>query len=528
MKILHQKSEGRRRRWLESIIAAALNARIAGVIDLFTLNISNFELMDGIRRIGWTRLAVVTVILRALMGCREPAPIERADKAPAAPRAAVELTAQVIGDDELAEGLELLRGEWKARSGGRLSVERMPLEGFADAESLTADVVIFPSRLLGTLAERGELQPVRRTVLESSGLALADIYPAIRDGEMKYGGQTLALPLGSPPLLSYWRDDLGSSVDGEASKDWPPRTWQDYRRWLGVGQPDAKQAALPLAGRTAAYTLLARALAYTEPSRRSEALFDPDTMKPGIAAPPFVRALGEIVEEMAAERDAQPEDFAAAMKRVRDGEAVATLGWPGAASEDGVASTKTVVSPPEFGPLPVAAQVFSHSQGRWQNQSLRDSVTILGAEGRLVGVSARSRNAVSAFRLCQWLTSGDVAVQLSSRSRGTLWYRASQTAAYDRWSKGDSSRQASLPVTEVVAEAFTSDTAVVLPRVPAIDEYFEALAQAVRSAEPGEDGAKAALEAAAATWEAITDRLGRESQAAAYRRHSGIEPFEPM
>jgi len=483
--------------------------------------------MDGIRRIGWTSLVLVAVILTALMGCREPAPIERADKPPAAQRAAVELIAQVIGDDELAEGLELLRGEWKGRSGGRLSVVRTSLEGFADAKSLTADVVIFPSRLLGTLAERGELQPVRRSVLESTKLSLADIYPAIRDGEMKYGDQTLALPLGSPPLLAYWRHDLQSSEVDDAPQNWPPKTWQEYRRWFGAGRPEAKKAALPLAGRAAAYTLLARALAYTEPSRRSEALFDADTMKPGIAAPPFVRALGEIVEEMAG-RGVQPADFAAAMKRVRDGEAVATLGWPGAASEEVAASTKAAASPPEFGPLPTTEQTFSQSQGRWENQSLRDSVTILGAEGRLVGVSARSRNAVSAFRLCQWLTSGDVAVQLSSRSRGTLWYRASQTAAYDRWSKGDSLRQASLPVTEVVAEALTSETAIVLPRVPAIDEYLEALAKAVRSAEPGEGGAKAALEAAAATWEAITDRLGRESQAATYRRHLGIEPFEPM
>jgi multiple sugar transport system substrate-binding protein len=133
---------------------------------------------------------------------------------------------------------------------------------------------------------------------------------------------------------------------------------------------------------------------------------------------------------------------------------------------------------------------------------------------------------VSAFKLAQWLTRGDVAVQLSSRSRSTLWYRASQASSYARWAKGETARDSETPVTEVIADLLATDAPVMVPRVPGIDEYLDSLAEAVRTAPPGEAAATAALEQAAAKWETITNRLGRQSQAKSYRRHLGIDSFE--
>jgi multiple sugar transport system substrate-binding protein len=51
--------------------------------------------------------------------------------------------------------------------------------------------------------------------------------------------------------------------------------------------------------------------------------------------------------------------------------------------------------------------------------------------------------------------------------------------------------------------------------IPGAREYTEALDQAITSAYAGEDP-KAALDAAAAKWDEITDRLGRDAQKAAY------------
>ncbi|MBA3480826.1 MAG: hypothetical protein H0T51_03330 [Pirellulales bacterium] len=446
-------------------------------------------------------LFFVAMGLIVATGCRDsaaPAPV--ATKA-SAPAAAIQLTVLVAGDEELAEGLRLLRGEWKARSGGELSVEAITLDDLQKAEPLAGDLVIFPSRWLGALAEHSQLRPLRESLLESPELGLSDIFPAIRNGEMKYGGQTLALPLGSPPLLVFSRLD---SPDQMAGSQWTP----------------------PLAGRAAAYTLLARAISYTESPQRADALFSAENMTPRIGAPPFVRALSEIKEETSAPDDATPVDFASGIQAVRSGNAVATLGWPGLLRE----ATQPVDHPADeaaaFSPLPVAEQVYSQSQADWENQTFPQPVTLLGVEGRLVGACQSSRNAVSAFKLCQWLASGDIAVQLSSRSWGTLWFRASQARVYARWAGGQAAPDSSTPVTKVVAEALAVETPVMVPRVPAIDEYMDALAEAVRTAEPGEEAVNAALSEVAAKWEAITERLGRDGQARAYRRHLGIDVLE--
>jgi hypothetical protein len=89
--------------------------------------------------------------------------------------------------------------------------------------------------------------------------------------------------------------------------------------------------------------------------------------------------------------------------------------------------------------------------------------------------------------------------------------------------KGLSIAKGGEPVTKVVASALAADAPVLVPRIPAIDEYLDALAAAVRSAPANEAAAKEALTTAAVKWDAITDRLGREGQATAYRRHLGLE-----
>src|SRR5687767_5137960 len=107
------------------------------------------------------RVAAAFCVLTATLGCSEPkrTPSETSERAGASPPpAAVKLTVLVAGDQQLAEGVRLLRGEWKARSGGELEVSTIALDELATAESPQADLLIFPSRWLGALAERGALQ----------------------------------------------------------------------------------------------------------------------------------------------------------------------------------------------------------------------------------------------------------------------------------------------------------------------------------------------------------------------------------
>jgi multiple sugar transport system substrate-binding protein len=348
---------------------------------------------------------------------------------------------------------------------------------------------------------------MRESILDAAELGLADIFPAIREGEMKYGGQTFALPLGSPPLM-LCRAAPAETIGADATA------------------PTSTPAVVyPSTDAAAAYVLIARALGYTESTRRAEAMFHPETMAPRISDAPWVRALTEIIEQREARRDQPPLNFAEAIKAVFIGQAPATLGWPSLLNQDDDAPAADSITVVEFTPLPTAEQVYSTTRQDWENQLHPQPVTLLGFEGRLVAVTEIGRNAVSAFKLAQWLACGDVAVQLSSRSDATLWYRQSQASAHTRWTGGKQRIAESPPVTEQVAHLLETENPLLIPRIPGIDEYLGALGDAVRTAAPGEAGAQAALEAAAAKWEEITEQLGREEQAGAYRRHLGIEPF---
>jgi hypothetical protein len=446
------------------------------------------------------RFLLAGILASALAGCGDsdgpPAVAPQAE--PLTPPPAVALTIQVAGDVKLAEGLRLLRGEWKARSGGELKVDSVSLEELLNAERLDGDVILFPSRLLGTLVERGDLRPLRASALSSPELGLNDIYPAIRNGEMKFGGQFYAFPLGSPPLLSF------RQLTGEGGASMAPQA-----------------AVIPNDGLSATYAFILRALGHTESYRRSEALFDSADMKPRIAEPQFVRALVELTAANANRANQPPVGFAEAMQLVGRGEASSTLGWPSALDEEFAAADGAAPRDAEFTAVTPPADVYSQSRSSWEKETNPTAVVLIGFEGRLIAVTTATRNAVPAFQLAQWLTAGDVAVGLSSRSNGTLWYRASQAGSSSKWMKGLEVVKGGEPVTKVVATALASDSPVLIPRIPAIDEYLGVLADAVRTAAADEATAKASLDGVAGKWEEITNRLGRDRQAAAYRRHLG-------
>ena len=436
----------------------------------------------------------------ALAGCGGPngPPAAAPEVEPLTPPPAVTLTIQVAGDVRLAEGLRLLRGEWKARSGGELKVDSVSLEELLNAERLDGDVILFPSRLLGTLVERGDLRPLRMSMLSSPELGLNDIYPAIRNGEMKFGGQFYAFPLGSPSLLSF------RQLPGEGAANTAPQA-----------------TIVPTDGLSAAYAFILRALGHTESYRRSEALFDPADMKPRITEPQFVRALVEMTAANANRANQPPVGFAEAMQLVASGEAASTLGWPSALDEEFAAADGAAPRDVEFTALTSPTDVYSQSRNSGEKETNPTAVVLLGFEGRLAAVTTATRNAVPAFQLAQWLTAGDVAVGLSSRSNGTLWYRASQAGASSKWMKGLEVAKGGEPVTKIVATALATDAPVLIPRIAAIDEYLNALADAVRTAPADEAAAKTALDGVAGKWEEITNRFGRDRQSAAYRRHLG-------
>lgn len=386
-----------------------------------------------------------------------------------------------MNDAELATAIAKLRGEWQARGGGESAIDEITIEQ-AGGE-LKADLLVFPSRYLGELCEANRLRPVRASILESKELDFSDILPLVREREIVYGQQVMALPLGCPtPLLARSGNDSG-----------PPEA--------------------PLADHYAAFVFLAKAAPLARHASREAIWFDPETMKPRLTEPPFVRALTEIVK--IEKKKQSPCDVA---KRLLADETKAAVVWP-CRNSDGRGIAEIQVEK-----LPAVTRVYNPSSEEWESVPPRQ-VTLLATSGRLVGVSTQSRNTASAFRLAGWLASPEVAGQLIRESNGIAICRASQRRMADNWfgvNKVAGARQFS----EQTFSALVQREGAPLPRLPGVDRYLELLSDAVRSAAEGNLTPPEALNKAMDEWESLTDQLGRADQRRAYRRCLGIEQFK--
>jgi len=136
--------------------------------------------------------------------------------------------------------------------------------------------------------------------------------------------------------------------------------------------------------------------------------------------------------------------------------------------------------------------------------------------GWAAGVPLFSKNAAAAVSLLAWISTPERSLELAL-DPGTAVdaWRASAFANVDAW-------KAAFPEDPTYGEAFINvqrETVLTgLPdlQIPGSAEYLTALDREIGAALAGEKSAKEALDAAAAAWEAITDKLGREAQAAAW------------
>jgi hypothetical protein len=415
-------------------------------------------------------------------GCeRNRSPSPPAGQTVASQRAAVRLTVLVVDDPELAAGVSLLRGEWAERSGGELVVQEMTLDELLDAEQLTADLIIYPSRHVGTLVSRDWLRPVRDSVLQDDEFSFDDLLPLVRNEVMRYGGQVVAVSLGESPLVLAWRGDVESV----------PHTWQRLDKQLPPQTNDSEWVV----------ELIARAACYADPRYRAELLFDSETMAPRLTSPVMVRTLEEIVARTGGTDDALPRS---------------RITWP-------TARDLQAGEPWHFAALPQSDTVFDVLRERWEPESLEQAPTVLGFAGRSASVTASSRNATSSFKLLGWLTRGEIAARLSSRSQATVWFRNSQSSRAERWLDGRGSDD----VATLVPRLLSSGDCFLLPRVPGIDRYLAALNHAVGQAVRGELSPTEALDSATDKWERLTDGLGKDAQLQAYHRHLGLVETGP-
>jgi multiple sugar transport system substrate-binding protein len=482
---------------------------------------------------AWACLAAGTAACcLTAVGC---APSEGSkDSAKEQPLAGTNLELLVVGDPGLAKAVSKWKGEWNARTGGRFEVREISESDLTAANRLTADALIYPSNLLGTVAERKLILPLPPEWLANDQLAWPEIFELLRVRESAWGSEVYAVPFGSPQLVCLYRADLLAQSGRQ-----PPRTWDEYQKLaeffaaranLGAAAPPEGSpwfgAIEPLGPGWAGMVLLARAAPYAKHRDHYSTLFHMETMEPLVDGPPFVRALKELV---AAARTGPPEQVnygpAEVRKAFREGRAAMALTWPAAeASIAGGQQTAGVAT--GFAELPGSDDVYNSTDRAWEKRRAEESrsVVVLGMAGRLGSVSAESPQREAAFQLLAWLSGRELSSSVSTASPATTLYRRSHVTAPGRWLEPGTKPSAAEQYAQVVQQTLSRQEWLGGLNIPGRDRYVAALDEAVRRAVAGKQTPEESLRAAAAEWRKITAALGAASQRAAYQRSLGLEP----
>jgi hypothetical protein len=150
-------------------------------------------------------------------------------------------------------------------------------------------------------------------------------------------------------------------------------------------------------------------------------------------------------------------------------------------------------------------------------------VPYLAVSGRLAAATTSSADPAGAQNVVGWLASREVSPIVSPTSPATTLFRTSQLPEARRWT-ARLDADAATNYGEILQQATSRERFVSL-RIPGRHEYLAALDEAVESALRGELSAEEALGKAASTWQAITEKHGRDAQKRALKHELGLESF---
>jgi multiple sugar transport system substrate-binding protein len=435
---------------------------------------------------------------------------------------------------------------FEAETGITVTVDRLPFRilyerimvGFVTGE-LPFDVLLIPSAWLPDFAPY--LSPVPRRLLQDP--VVTGIEPIYRDALMRWRGRWMALTIdGDLHLGAYRRDLFQQPAVRRAFRERhgralaPPRTWTEYIEvadfFSDLALPTGDGPAGKVAGTLEAYLrggqrvwyLFSHAAAYANhPDHPGGMFFDPETMVPAIDNPAWVRALSEFLQLMASgPEDAATLDSEAVRRRFAAGGAAMNIDWADTGVLAGDPRSSSVAGEVGFFPLPGSRDVWNPETGTWDRLDGPRSVTFLAFGGWIGVVPAASDSRGQAWDYLAWYARpAHSAADVLDGTAGINPYRSAHLHNANPWRAllGDTQAEQYLGVlrASLDAEQVARDL-----RLPGWRAYIAALEDQLDRVLAGEVTPQQGLTAAADTWDALTDRLGRHSQRRHYREAMGL------
>ncbi|MCK5111303.1 MAG: extracellular solute-binding protein [Arcobacteraceae bacterium] len=396
---------------------------------------------------------------------------------------------------------------------------------------LNYDIFVVIAMWNGMLLGGDHIAPVPAWVKEK--IQWDDVLPIYKNSVLSYNNIAYGMPYDGDCINLYYRKDI---FENETYKSKflkengfalsPPKTWDEYKTivkffngwdWDNDGKIEYGNAVFRKKGDVAMLQYFATAAAYAKHPDDKAYFFDPDTLKPRINNPAFVKAAKDYIELI---KYAPNGAVSFAGHDVRNnfvtGNVAMAIDW----ADLGIYAAQNEISVLKgdqvgYAQLPGSKEVFNARTNKWENRY--NQVSSISGNWSLF-VNKESKNKKLAFEFAAHMTSKAMTKNLVATSGNAVNpSRYSHFKDYKSWTKSGFTVQGAKRYLDEISKSLTNKNVVYDITLPGAGEYYQALDESVYKAVKGELSIQDALDKAAGKWEAITDKIGRENQIKYYK-----------
>ena len=254
--------------------------------------------------------------------------------------------------------------------------------------------------------------------------------------------------------------------------------------------------------------------------------FDPDTMEPRINNPGFVTALQYVIDLLPyMPPDELNLDWFGNLQAFVSGKTATDIQWADVGPMSYDTEVSTIGGLVGYGLTPGSKTVYDARTGEWVDFDESNVAPYAAFGGWQNMVPANSKAKEAAIDLAAFLSTPEVLLYVSvTPGSGVNPARTSTLENAEAWmNAGFESLEDAEAYLEMQKLSAEHPNSVYVLRIPGYIQYKEALELGVSKALAGQMDPQAALDEAVVEWEAITDKLGRDTQLQLYRESIGID-----
>ena len=331
-------------------------------------------------------------------------------------------------------------------------------------------------------------------------------------------------------LAKAWKDE-GHSGNWEV-----PTTWQKVTE-VSKFLKGKKHAGFPAYGYLDVqkgwggfgfYFLGSIATAYAKHPDSPAFLFEPDTMKPMVNNPAWVRAIQDTLDR----RDCQPPDQINADPGVTGfnqflaGTGSMVSWWGDVGSNANTSDESLVAGNVGFDILPGSDDVYNWQTGKWETLSSGPNYAPNMAYIGWGLYCMKTIDSDSAKRKAAWSAAAhiggkEVSLWMSMYPSGFQPYRNSHFNISE-WTGAGYSESFASDYLASEADSYNHPNAAIEPRIPGIFQYYSIAEDELAKIYAGQMDAQTGADNIAAAWDKITDQIGRDSQIKLYKASLGL------